>query len=352
MMQQVRVSLVMPVRNEEPSVERTMGSVFASTRLPDEILIADGLSTDRTVEKITAYAGKGIPLTVIANPTRFSGGGRNLGIRQASGDVILLADFGNVLDPQWIEEMVRPFEEDSAVEMVTGLHRPFVQSNFEHCMAAIHYHINCMLDRYTHEERIQLTPEIVLPGGASLGFRRRVWELVGGYPEWLPKAQDKMFSRKCYALGVPVRISWNAFVSHHMRSAPREVFWQMVAYGRGNGRIGCVDSQVYKLMAVYGLVVGLFAASVVWWPFSLLALGLLLAYFYRAGLRKILKVDGGLKRMSYLWWTPLVLIPRDLGLLVGHFWGRGEWLCVPKYRRLLTAYTAGCDPERLRATSR
>ena len=42
------VSLVIPVPNEGPRVAATLDSVFAGTRLPDEIIVADGRSEDDT----------------------------------------------------------------------------------------------------------------------------------------------------------------------------------------------------------------------------------------------------------------------------------------------------------------
>jgi glycosyltransferase involved in cell wall biosynthesis len=337
--QRVQVSLVMPVRNEEAMVEATLDAVFASTRLPDEIVISDGMSTDRTLEKVRAYGDRGVPMRVVANPTLYSGGGRNIGIRNASFDVILLADFGNKVDQHWIEEMIRPFEERDDVDIVAGLHRPWVTSDFEHCLAAIHYHHEYMLARYSPEQRLALVPKAIVPGGASLGLTRRIWERVGGYPEWLPRAQDRLFSRKAWCMGARVAVSWNAWTAHHMRRGPAEVFLQLFSYGRGNGRSRCIDRHVFRLLGVYGVVAALAVATTWSWMLGATAGALLIAYAYRAGLRKILKVDGGLNQLRYLWMAPCVVFSRDLGVLLGHLAGWLEFGCSTRYRRLFTAYT-------------
>ena len=46
----LRISLIVPVRDEEGSLARLVSSIRAQTRQPDEIILVDGGSTDRTVE--------------------------------------------------------------------------------------------------------------------------------------------------------------------------------------------------------------------------------------------------------------------------------------------------------------
>lgn len=80
----VSVSLVMPVRNESPRVAATMEAILGSSRLPDEIIVADGLSTDDTVARFNAYQGRGVEIRVVNNPAIYSGGGRNAGAREST----------------------------------------------------------------------------------------------------------------------------------------------------------------------------------------------------------------------------------------------------------------------------
>ncbi len=44
-----RISLVIPVRNEEDAIPPLIQSIRAQTRPPEEVLLVDGGSTDRTV---------------------------------------------------------------------------------------------------------------------------------------------------------------------------------------------------------------------------------------------------------------------------------------------------------------
>jgi len=87
-----RVTAVILTKNEEARIARCLESV----RWADEIVVVDGLSTDRTVEICQAYGAK-----VIAHP--FSGdfgAERNLGAEAASGEWILQLDGDDVVSEE------------------------------------------------------------------------------------------------------------------------------------------------------------------------------------------------------------------------------------------------------------
>jgi glycosyltransferase involved in cell wall biosynthesis len=69
-MQEPLVTVVMPVRNEAGFIGRGLGSVLAqdypSERL--EVIVADGMSTDKTREVIKDLAGSHANVRVINNP--------------------------------------------------------------------------------------------------------------------------------------------------------------------------------------------------------------------------------------------------------------------------------------------
>ncbi|HET7498442.1 MAG TPA: glycosyltransferase, partial [Candidatus Eisenbacteria bacterium] len=46
------VALIVTVRNEEASIDALLDSLLGGSRAPDEIVVADGGSTDRTVERL------------------------------------------------------------------------------------------------------------------------------------------------------------------------------------------------------------------------------------------------------------------------------------------------------------
>src|SRR5712691_11884156 len=188
-------ALIMPVTNEERSVGPTLDAVFASTRLPDEIVIADGQSVDRTLERVEAYTGRGVPIRVVPNPQIFAGAGRNNAAAVATSDILLFLDFGILVHPRWIEEMTRPFEQDVGVDAVGPVFEPYVESDFEYCVACIQWQEMMLFSRLSRAEQLARVPAEIRLGGV-LAVSRTCYQRLGGMPAWLRAGEDNLFSRK------------------------------------------------------------------------------------------------------------------------------------------------------------
>ncbi len=333
------VALIMPVRNEERSAQQTLDSVFASTRLPDEIVVADGMSTDRTVERILRYADRGVALRVVPNEKILPGAGRNVAVNASSAQILLLLDFGNTIDRCWIDEMVRPFESDERLDLVGGIFVPDVRSDFEACVAAIQFEQQQKLLELPAERRRAVLPARPAPGGLSVGLTRAAWDRLGGMPDWLRAAEDKTFGRKLMATNPRWVFNPNAVLFHHMRATPRQVCHQMWTYFRGEGRTGRIGSHVLKLCAFYLVQLGLLAGCVYAWPSGALCAGLIILYVYSSGVRKVTHSGGPLARAWRL--APRVLFARDAGMIAGETAGLADWIFQPIYRRRLREYESG-----------
>src|SRR5215218_5018083 len=114
------ISLVIPVRDEEESLARLVESIRAQTRRPDEVLLVDGGSTDRTVELARELAaGDGRFRVVEAGPAS-PGRGRNVGAGAARYPWLAFTDAGIGLDPEWLERMAEKVSEEPETEVVYG----------------------------------------------------------------------------------------------------------------------------------------------------------------------------------------------------------------------------------------
>ncbi|MGF1505626.1 MAG: glycosyltransferase, partial [Anaerolineae bacterium] len=87
------VSVIMPIRNEEAFIRRSLGAVLAQDYPHMEVLVADGMSTDDTRAIIAELgADSPIPVRVIDNPQHIVPTGFNVALREARGDVIVRLD--------------------------------------------------------------------------------------------------------------------------------------------------------------------------------------------------------------------------------------------------------------------
>ena len=223
--QSQKVSVIITVLNEGPAIRTLLDSLAAQTRPPDEVVVVDGGSTDETVSILESYTADGrLPLRVLMRPGANISQGRNAAIAAAQGPLIASTDAGVRLAPRWLEEIIRPLEEDESVQVVAGFFRPDPQSVFEVALGAT-----------TLPALADIRPERFLPSSRSVAFRKTAWEAVGGYPEWLDYCEDLLFDFRLRERFGPFVFIPQAVVYFRPRPNLRGFFWQYYRYARGDG---------------------------------------------------------------------------------------------------------------------
>ncbi len=116
MAEQLRVAVAMATFNGERFIAEQLESILHQTRLPDEIVISDDYSTDKTLavaKKILepTCAERGIDLTIVSHdgPAGVSANFHHA-VSQTSADVIALADQDDVWHAEKLETLVPHFE--------------------------------------------------------------------------------------------------------------------------------------------------------------------------------------------------------------------------------------------------
>jgi glycosyltransferase involved in cell wall biosynthesis len=111
----MKYSVVIPTLNSEAVMGRALKAILAGRQLPDEILVVDGCSTDKTVEIASSF-----PVRICSNPKVHAAAARNVGIEQAVGDVIVFTDSDCVPQPDWLERIANHFETRPEIAGVGG----------------------------------------------------------------------------------------------------------------------------------------------------------------------------------------------------------------------------------------
>ncbi len=94
------ISVVIPVFNGEPSIPKTLKSVFSQSKRPDEVIVVNDGSTDRTEDFIREEYPECI---LISQKNKGQGAARNKGLEQVSGDYIALLDADDYWKPQFLD---------------------------------------------------------------------------------------------------------------------------------------------------------------------------------------------------------------------------------------------------------
>ncbi len=255
---QPSVSVIVPVRNEVRSIGPLLESLAAQTRVPDEVVVCDGGSTDGTLDIVARYAGEGMRITVLREKPAYPGRGRNLAIQAAQGEIIALTDAGIRLDAHWLECLLAPFENSCPPDVVFGRFEPVTESFLQRCIALAFVPPS--------DPRTGLrTPSV-----ASMAMRRGVWTRVGGFREDLRSAEDLLFIRGISKARFSVGYAPDAIV---FWSPPEDfvgVFRRFAAYSGSNIRAGLIHEWQFPLLRIY-LLMALLSATLVWSPLGGLA---------------------------------------------------------------------------------
>src|ERR1043165_745641 len=222
----MKVSVVVPVRDEEHSIRELLESLLAQTRPPDEIVITDGGSTDATPQIIEDYIHRGAPVRLIRAGAALPGRGRNLGAAQASCEWLAVSHARIRLANNWLEALVTKAETRNGIDVVYGSWEPVTDSFFKQC-AAIAY-----VPPPTSHEGIMVRPRSI----ASALLRREAWRAVNGFPEDLRSAEDLLFMDRLEHAGYKTAYEPRAQVYWDLRPTLWSTFKRFLIYSRNNIR--------------------------------------------------------------------------------------------------------------------
>ncbi|HUQ64421.1 MAG TPA: glycosyltransferase family 2 protein [Acidimicrobiales bacterium] len=104
----------MPVLNEAPAIEESLSRLLCQTYQPQQILVADGGSTDGTLSILERLAAESDQITIILNEGRIQAAGLNECLVRATGDVIVRIDARSFVDPDYIERCLFALETSEA----------------------------------------------------------------------------------------------------------------------------------------------------------------------------------------------------------------------------------------------
>ncbi|MET0501957.1 MAG: TIGR04283 family arsenosugar biosynthesis glycosyltransferase [Candidatus Binatia bacterium] len=167
----MRISVVMPVLNEEKSIAVTVAALARFK--PHELIIVDGGSSDRT-----ALISNRLGVTLLESP-RGRGTQMNHGARQATGDVLLFLHADTRLP-------------DSAFDDIRGaLGDPrCVGGRFDVQLDGSHWMLRVIGPLISLRSRVSQ----VATGDQGIFVRRDIFAELGGYPD-IPLMEDVAFSQ-------------------------------------------------------------------------------------------------------------------------------------------------------------
>jgi glycosyltransferase involved in cell wall biosynthesis len=323
MTKKVNVSLICTVKNEEETILDWLKSLEKQTRLPDEVIIVDGGSTDRTVELIEGFREDSkLNIKLIVAPSTNIAQGRNLAIKNSTYNVIVSTDAGCRHDLRWLENLVKPFEENPSIDVASGVYLPWYENELEEAAGDIIF-----------PEVDKLSAESFLPSSRSVAFKKEAWELVGGYPECLRTAEDTLFDLKLKALGMRFVLAKEAIVYWKVRENIRKIFKQHFNYAKGDGE---AFIHVRTFAFLYSLLSLVLVLTVILWSNPMYWIGFISLSLFSLWFKYVRKINRkNVKKMTYGYLVAFTVL---LGLLTGYLIGLVNRVCNSRLRYCLRGW--------------
>lgn len=232
------ISVIVPVRNEARFIERTLAQLVNQDYEGDrfEIIVVDGGSADGTAALVAKFAEGRRNVRLLHNPRRLSSAARNIAIRHARGDVILVVDgHCDLADRQHLQKLAAAFARSGAdcigrpqpldIEGGTMLQRAIAAAR----SSRLGHHPDSFI--YSSEERF------VPARSVAAAYRRKVFDRVGYFDEAFDVCEDVELNHRIDRAGLRCFFAPQVAVHYAPRDTLRGLFRQMVRYGRGRVRL-------------------------------------------------------------------------------------------------------------------
>ncbi|HEY1238375.1 MAG TPA: glycosyltransferase family A protein [Solirubrobacterales bacterium] len=132
LMEDARVSVVIPVRDGAKYLGAAIESVLAQTRSPEEVVVVDDGSLDSTPAVIAGYGDR---VTAIRQPRLGNASAVNRGIAAASGDYLAFLDADDLWTSEKLAVQLRILERDESIDAVFGLVQQFLSEDADPSLA-------------------------------------------------------------------------------------------------------------------------------------------------------------------------------------------------------------------------
>jgi glycosyltransferase involved in cell wall biosynthesis len=107
---------IIPLYNGAKYIERAVRSVWAQTRLGDEVIVVNDGSTDGGPEIVERLADEG-PIKVLHKPNGGQSSARNYGVAHSKSSLIAFLDQDDVWYPNHLAELIEPFQKQKGLPL-------------------------------------------------------------------------------------------------------------------------------------------------------------------------------------------------------------------------------------------
>ena len=254
----LEISLIIPLKNEDDTVEALINSIKNQTFQPAMVILVDGGSTDDTISLIKKLVSDDKKYKLIETGNAMPGKGRNIGAEQADTEWIAFTDAGINLDNRWLENLTQKAISNTDTDIVYGNYSPYIQTFFEKC--ATFCYVPPLRNGNIRAKSI-----------VSCLLKRQVWKDVGGFPDWRA-AEDLNFIEKVEAKKFKTVFEPKAFVYWSLQPGFKSTYKKFELYSMHNVWNGLQSRWHYGILKQYLVMLFFVAVGIFYTPIGFLAI--------------------------------------------------------------------------------
>ncbi len=206
----MKITVIIPTYNEEKHIGECLSAIVNGTRRPDQILVADGYSQDRTRKIAKSFPG----VKVVRNPGRTAAAGRNAALAVTTGEVVAFTDGDCIPEPDWIEEIERAFTEKE-IDGMGGkvINAPF-ENDYERYWGTLAWTLLMNFPDEAYVVKNQTLNDAFVT--ANCAYRKELLDRLGGFDLWFANnAEDVDLSWRALRAGARLMYIPDAVIRAH-----------------------------------------------------------------------------------------------------------------------------------------
>lgn len=253
----MRFSVVIPTYNRKEKLKETLKSVLDQSFKDFEVIVVDDGSSDDTREIVRESGKTQGQVSYFHQPNTGPAKARNLGTKQAKGQLIAFTDDDCVLPHDWLERLLEGFQKHSEVVGVGG----YLQASEETLKKSIFARYERYVSLRSYETRDkEVVSGFDCPAGGTnnMAYTKKVIEEVGGFDEAFPVAagEDADIKLRITKLGYKL-LYLPLKVEHHQDYHLKGFLKQSFNRGIGSFYFQKKWSQAPSKIMIYGHLLGL-----------------------------------------------------------------------------------------------
>jgi glycosyltransferase involved in cell wall biosynthesis len=220
------VSVVIPARNAAATLADQLRAVVPQVEAHHgEVIVVDNGSEDGTARIVEEWAARSGAVRLVACTKLGVNSARNAGVHASSADTVLLCDADDIAGDTWVAAMTSALASQPLVGGALEIDR--LNSSF---IQEVRFG-----GPRPRRPRLPRSHERTYAIGCNMGFRREVFDAVGGFDESFRHAgaDEVDFCWRAYDAGYPVTLAADAQMHVRWRTDLRALVRQSFAHARG-----------------------------------------------------------------------------------------------------------------------